>query len=285
MSDYRVSLDVYHGPLDLLLFLIRREEVDLYDIPIARITEQYVAYVELLRTIDPDSIGEFLVLAATLMELKSRMLLPRPPVEEMEEDFSDPRLELVRQLLEYKKFKDAARNLEESAAQQALRHPRHPALPPEDLDAIELENLQVWDLFEAFNRLLEQTGKRLAIHEVTVDDTPMALHAEDIADALEHADGILRFEKIFAGRWGAGMIGLFLALLELIRQQRIRVSQDDPLGPILLHLIDGPPPDKPAEDEATANDVAELSDTPIDEPTDEPIDEPIDKPESSHETQ
>ncbi|MCH7839207.1 MAG: segregation/condensation protein A, partial [Planctomycetes bacterium] len=100
-QDYRVSLDVYSGPLDLLLFLIQRDEIDVYDIPIARITKQYVEYVDLLRLIDPEVVSEFLVLAATLMEIKSRMLLPHPPPDETDEEMIDPRLELVRQLLEY----------------------------------------------------------------------------------------------------------------------------------------------------------------------------------------
>src|SRR5215470_15217816 len=117
--DYCVQTDVYNGPMDLLLYLIRREEVDIYDIPVARITEQYCQFVETLGAIDPNIAGDFLVMAATLMELKSRMLLPKPPVEEGEaEDLGDPRLELVRQLLEYKKFKDASFELDAAAHTQ-----------------------------------------------------------------------------------------------------------------------------------------------------------------------
>ncbi|MHC4610564.1 MAG: segregation and condensation protein A, partial [Planctomycetota bacterium] len=96
MATFRVDLEAYNGPLDLLLFLIRREEVDVYDIPIARITEQYVLYVKLLEALDPNLAGDFLVMAATLMEIKSRTLLPTPPAEEEEEEFIDPRMELVR---------------------------------------------------------------------------------------------------------------------------------------------------------------------------------------------
>src|SRR5262245_3983965 len=124
LEAYRVDLEVYNGPLDLLLFLIRRDEVDIYDIPIARITQQYCTYVRMLERIDPNLAGEFLVMAASLMELKSRTLLPTPPETEEPEDLEDPRMELVRQLLEYKKFKDAARALSEAADQQALRFPR-----------------------------------------------------------------------------------------------------------------------------------------------------------------
>src|SRR5205809_773475 len=103
--DYQVDLDVFHGPLDLLLYLVKREEVDICDIPIARIAEQFKTYLDVLQHIDVERAGDFLVVASTLMEIKSRLLLPRPPAEEEEED---PRRELVRQLLEYKQFKDAA---------------------------------------------------------------------------------------------------------------------------------------------------------------------------------
>src|SRR5437660_469417 len=143
MPDYRVQTDVYNGPLDLLLFLIRREEVDIYDIPIARVMQQYIEYVDTIKSIDPNVAGEFLVMAATLMEIKSRLLLPTPPADEGEaEDLSDPRLELVRQLLEYKKFKDASLELTAAAQEAAMRWPRSPVKPqregpsPIDLDEV-----------------------------------------------------------------------------------------------------------------------------------------------------
>jgi segregation and condensation protein A len=241
LTDYKVALDVYNGPLDLLLFLIRREEVDIYDIPIARITEQYVQYVELLQQLDPDGVSEFLVLAATLMEIKSRTLLPRPPAEEIDEEMVDPRLELVRQLLEYKKFKDAARYLDDAASERARKHGRSPVTVPLPPDEIEIENIDIWDLCDAFNRILEQTGQREAVHHVGVDDTPITLHAEDILDAIQRAGGAQSFTDIFVGRSKPEMIGLFLALLELIRQRRVRASQDRPFGTIWLHLLDATP--------------------------------------------
>lgn len=245
MADYKVALDVYNGPLDLLLFLIKRDELDIYDIPISRITEQYVAYVSLLKEIDPEAVGEFLVMAATLMEIKSRVLLPRPPAEEAEEeDLSDPRLTLVRQLLEYKKFKDAARGLERSALERSQRHERQPAMPEAPADAIDLESVDIWSLFEAFNRLLQQIGKTGAVHQVGVDDTPITLHAADIADALQRAGGQQRFDELFAGRTRAEMIGLFLALLEMIRQRRIRAVQELALSSISIELLDSAPLDE-----------------------------------------
>ncbi len=241
MSDeYRVQLDIYNGPLDLLLYLIRREEVDIYDIPIARITEQYMAYVEVLRQIDPNAAGEFLVLASMLMEIKSRTLLPRPPVEE-EEDFEDPRLELVRQLLEYKKFKDAAEHLRESAETRAQRFARQPAeIQPDSRDDVEIESLGMWDLVEAFREVMTRVG-RLVPHEIQYDDTPVALHAADIADRLQREDGSMEFARIFEGRTRSECIGLFLALLELIRQRRVRAEQEESFGPIYIHLLSTEP--------------------------------------------
>jgi len=244
VSEYRVALDVYDGPMDLLLYLIRREEVDIHDIPIARITEQYVAYVELLEEIDPEGVGEFLVLAASLMETKSRMLLPSPPPEEADDDMTDPRVELVRQLLEYKKFKDAAYKLDQASAVQSMKHPRAPVLPPREEDEVDLSDIDLWDLFHAFNRLLEQTGQGKAVHRVDIDDTPISLHAADIADSLERAGGSQVFEDIFRGRSRPEMIGLFLAILELMRQRRIRITQEESLGTIWIHLLDATPLDE-----------------------------------------
>ena len=241
MSNFRVDLEVYNGPLDLLLFLIRREEVDIYDIPIARITGQYVAFVSLIEAIDPNLAGDFLVMAASLMEIKSRTLLPRPPVDQDEEEIVDPRLELIRQLLEYKTFKDAARLLGTSAQWQALKYARQPAMPAADPGELDIEEVAIWDLLEAFNKLLEQTGRRAATHDIAYDDTPIALHAIDIVDSLERAHGSQAFNDVFAGRTKAELIGLFLALLELIRQRRVRAEQDRPFGIIVLHLLDASP--------------------------------------------
>ncbi len=250
MDDYKVKLDAYSGPLDLLLFLIRREEIEIYDIPIAEITRQYLEYVQFLQQIDPEAVSEFLVLAATLMEIKSRMLLPHPSAETEDAPFEDPRGELVRQLLEYKAFKETARRLEHAADVQAQRFPRHPVLPDEPTDSVELDGVDIWDLFRAFKRLLEQVGQASPVHRVEIDDTPIALHADDILDSLQRCEGLQKFEAVFLGRSRAEMIGLFLALLELIRQRRIRVSQDQPFGEILIHLLD-PTPLGSEVDEAT----------------------------------
>ncbi len=238
MEDYRVNLDVYNGPLDLLLYLIRREEVDIYDIPIAQITEQYVRYVEYIKAVDPDLAGEFLVLAATLLEIKTRMLLPAPEMAEGAEGLEvDPRAELVRQLLEYKAFKDAAGDLEDAAAEQALRYARRPPRGEADEEGeIDLEDVQIWDLFDAFSKLMEAIGHRPTHHEVIYDDTPVELHAADILDRLGREGG-MTFDRVFEGRSERGQIvGLFLAILELVRQRRIVARQKGNFGTLWLRL-------------------------------------------------
>ena len=156
MPDYRVNLDIFAGPLDLLLYLVRKEEVDIYDISIAKITDQYIRYIEMLKSLDIDLAGDFLVMAATLMQIKSAMLLPKADPESIDdEDLSDPRAELIRQLLEYKKYKDASNLLGAAAAEHKQRFARPDGVidrltgPTEP--EIDLDQLSIWDLLEAFD--------------------------------------------------------------------------------------------------------------------------------------
>jgi segregation and condensation protein A len=264
LEEYRVQLDCYSGPLDLLLFLVRRHEIDLHDIPIAQLTEQYLRHLELIKQIDVDLTGQFLVMAATLLEIKSAMLLPRPDAIEQEDggaaEVLDPRYELVQQLLAYKRFKDASMALDGRRRDWEARFPAQAghlgfdgqtdtvgeaaALPAE----IDLEDVHLLDLCEAFAKILESISAH-APHEVTYDDTPVALHADDIVDRLGR-DGPMTLQAIFVGRTSRSeMIGLFLAMLELVRLKKIHVLQDDAEAPIRLELrsgldqsvIEGPP--------------------------------------------
>ncbi len=241
MADpYRVQLDVFTGPLDLLLYLIRRDELDIQDIPIARLTEQYLDYVKLLEVLDPNTAGDFLVMASTLVELKSRALLPTPPLE-AEEDELDPRTVLVRQLLEYKRFKDAAQALGSAAEERQKRFVRRPANLPEELQGIELEEAQVWDLLSAFGRVMSTIGLGPGVHEVTYDDTPFEEYEAVILDRLEYESPI-EFQALFADRSSRGeIIGLFLVVLELLRTQRLRAEQDRLHGTIYLFRLVGVP--------------------------------------------
>jgi segregation and condensation protein A len=244
--EYRVELPVYNGPMDLLLYLLKRDELDIYDIPIARITDSYMKYVSMLKEmskengLDINVAGDFLVMAATLMEIKSATLLPKPPPEPGKEnsaaqDLADPRYELVQKLLEYKRFKDQAAMLERQQQQHEARFPRVPAKLEGEADEpppVDLDEVQIWDLLSAFSRLMKEVGRTSRFHEVTYDDTPIDLHAADIEDRLNR-EGRLRLSALVIGRRNRSeMIGVFLALLELIREKKILVEQTEPLGDV-----------------------------------------------------
>ncbi len=255
-QDYRVELDAYSGPLDLLLHLVRRHEIDLHDIPITQLTQQYLEHLNLLEQIDVELVGEFLVMAATLLEIKSAMLLPQPDAQsDAETDstnaaLSDPRYELVQQLLAYKRFKDAASELARRKDAWSLRYPLMPLQtqyltgsadngdPDESDQAIEidLEDTDVMELLKAYCRVMESAGQQPTTHEVLYDDTPISLHAADIADRLRR-EGPLTLQEVFVGRESRSeKIGLFLAMLELVRQSKIAICQDRTDSEIRLEL-------------------------------------------------
>jgi segregation and condensation protein A len=216
---------MFAGPLDLLLYLVRKEEVDIYDIPIARITDQYIHYIEMLKSLDIDLASDFLVMAATLMEIKSAMLLPRAEPDQMQdEDLADPRAELIRQLLEYKRFKDAANLLEAAADQHSQRFSRPDSLTGRlRADAepeLDIEQVSVWDLLEAFDSVCKATGTITDLRHIK-DDTPIDLYQIEILHRLQ-TEGPMSFGRIFESRPNrVVMIGLFLALLELIRAKLV----------------------------------------------------------------
>lgn len=259
VDDYRVRLEAFEGPLDLLLFLIRKSEVDVHDIPIASITNQYLAFLGQLRSrgpgrIDIDTAGEFLVMAATLMEIKSRMLLPRPPAMAREQDrgaAEDPRAELVRQLLAYKKYRDAAEALEGRADEWRRRFEVSgvevsaeavQAATDAAAEGLDLEDLDLMDLVEAFKRIAETVNfDRLGDHQVTYDDTPIEVHAQDILTQIrrdEETPREVEFTSFFVGRQRHEMLGLFLALLELVRKRLVGVRQDRVDGQIYLRACE-----------------------------------------------
>jgi segregation and condensation protein A len=248
LADYRVSLDIFAGPLDLLLYLVRKEEVDIYDIPIAKITDQYVRYIEMLKSLDIDLAGDFLVMAATLMQIKSAMLLPKAEPEQLQaDDLADPRTELIRQLLEYKKFKDAANLLNDAADKHKERFPRPDSiiegLNPDTEPQIDIDRVNVWDLLEAFASLMQATGADRAIRHIK-DDTPIDLYQIEILHRLQ-TEGPTSFERIFESKPNrVVMIGLFLALLELVREKLVWAKQGSPSSSIYLR----PLTDEPAEE-------------------------------------
>lgn len=264
MSEYRVHLDVFAGPLDLLLYLVRKEEVDIYDIPIARVTAQYIEYIEMLRGLDIDLAGDFLVMAATLMEIKSAMLLPRTEDSEQEEGgIEDPRAELVRQLLEYKRFKDAANLLDDSAQTRQQRHTRPASilehLKPTQEPEVDLDQVSIWTLLEAFDGIMKATGQTSRYDHIK-DDTPIDLYQIEILHRLQ-TEGPLSMGKIFEGRGNRlVMIGLFLGMLELMRNGLIWVEQPDGAGAIYLKPLTSEPAEEAVQKAIYSDRLAEEQD-------------------------
>ena len=239
--DYTVQLESFQGPLDLLLFLVKRQEVDIRDIPIARVAEQFLEYLQVLQLIDVEWAGEFLVMAATLMEIKSRLLLPRSEEELVEDD--DPRLELVKQLIEYKKYKEAAVLLDEQAERQQTRLARMPLELPAPLDPSRqpLRRVELWDLVSAFGRLMRETSA-LRPRQIVMDETPLHVHMERIMEMLRRNQR-LPFAEVFAPPHTRGrLLGLFLATLELIKVNKIQAEQPQLFGDLWLVLATSGPP-------------------------------------------
>jgi segregation and condensation protein A len=237
---YQVDLATFRGPLDLLLYLVKRAEVDICDIPIARVAEQFLEHMQRPGAIDVDSAGDFLVMAATLMEIKSRMLLPRTETEGAEE--ADPRVELVRQLVEYKKFKDAAALLDIRAEVQRARVPRTPVETYAPDGPQRLQPVELWDLVSAFGRLMRET-LALQPRQIVVEETPLQVFMDETVARLAAANR-LRFSELFAPPHTRGrLLGYFLALLELTRRFRVRVEQPEPFGELWLILAEEPAPD------------------------------------------
>lgn len=241
--DFRVDLEVFRGPLDLLLYLVRKHEVDVLDLPIAPIAEQYALYLDVLRELDVNAAGDFLEMASTLAEIKSRMVLPRAGEEE-EEALDDPRQELVRQLLEYKKFKDAASMLDERSRGWQQRYARL----SDDLGSFErnlaeepLGEIELWDLVSALGRLLREHQATQGPN-IVYDETPIHVYIGRIHRRLLE-EGPLPFSTLFqSGMHKSSLIGMFLAVLELARHHGVRAEQNELFGEIWLL------PGEPGED-------------------------------------
>ena len=235
-EEYKVKLEVFEGPLDLLLYLIKKDEVDIYDIPIELITRQYMEYLGLMRMLDLDIAGEFLVMAATLMMIKSRMLLPPEDRPELEIEEEDPRWELIRQLIEYKKFKDAAANLQDMESRTSdmfLRSAEDPVVVREQQPGVGLEDVTIFDLIASFNEAL----KRVQVNEF---GEIMAEHYT-VADGIEAILGRIKLETqiVFATLFRPlstrhEIIITFLALLELIRLRQVVARQEAVFGDIVI---------------------------------------------------
>ena len=239
MSDFRIDLTIYHGPLDLLLYLVRKHELDILNIPIAMITDQFLGYLEVLKQIDMNAVGDFIAMAGTLIEIKSWQILPGS--EEVEEEMEDPRKDLVRQLLTYKVHSDNAAKLEERGRKWQRHYPRiADDLPVRRKNIAEepIHEVELWDLVSAFGRIMRDNTPQTQ-QNIVYDDTPITTHMKRIYYRLKREEWIA-FRSLFSpGQHKSTLIGIFLAMLELVRHEYARVHQESLFGEIELSYRQG----------------------------------------------
>ena len=254
---YKIKLPVFEGPLDLLLYLIKKEEIDIYDIPIAKITSQYLEYFEMMKVMDLNIAGEFLVMAATLMHIKSKMLLPQEKDLEEEVLEGDPRAELVRRLIEYKKFKEAAGSLIDMEKRRRQVYGRVGTPDDKDISAYrEIEDgfeASIFDLITAFAKVVKNISKE-EFHQVLQDEFTVSQKIHDIFHILVEKP-IICFTELFRGAKNRlEAITIFLALLELIRLNEIVIKQDKEFGEIkIFRNIDSVKPKTTEKKESIEN--------------------------------
>jgi segregation and condensation protein A len=237
MSDYKIRLEVFEGPLDLLLHLIGKNQLDIYDIPITLVTEQYLNYLRTMQEFSIDIASEFLLMAATLLQIKSRLLLPRPAkLAAEEEELIDPRQELVERLIEYRKYKEVARFLEEVRSLRERYFSREPQ--PLMLEIPPPVGLSLDDLILAFAKIWESGVEEFAL--VAHDEISVQDKITDILTLLSRGpDKLEFFQTIIRSRSRTEVVTAFIALLELVRTKQVIISQENRFGPIYLKLRDG----------------------------------------------
>jgi segregation and condensation protein A len=231
--DYEVKLDSFEGPLDLLLHLIKKNEVDIVDIPISLITQQYLESIEMMQMLDLDVAGEFILMAATLMHIKSKMLLPPDETEEGEEDEGDPREELVRRLLEYRKYKEAARELDAKERLGRDSFLRGFFEDMEDDGEEEIPEIGLFDLVEALKEVLKEVSKA-RVHEVHLEPLSVQEKMLLLRERLQK-EGTVTFRALFKNDATRGdVIATFLGLLELVKEKTVSVFQGETFGVIRI---------------------------------------------------
>ncbi len=257
IAGYRVHLDIFDGPLDLLLYLVRRDEVDILDLPISRITSQFVEYLAVIEFIDLELAGDFVVMASTLLEIKSRLVLPQTVEPELEpETTEDPRGDLIQQLLEYKRLKDAAKALEDHAAEWQERYPRLSDDRPgqaKDPSADHIKEVELWDLVSALSRILRRNEVQKE-GNIRYDETPIQVYMDQIGERVQR-EGRVAFTTFFDQETlRSKIVGMFLAILELLRHHSFRAEQPIDFGEIwiLPPLDDAVPVDPNAAHPATS---------------------------------
>lgn len=235
-QEYKVKLEVFEGPLDLLLYLIKKDEVDIYDISLERITAQYLEFMDAFKVLDLEMAGEFVVMAANLIYLKSRALLPvsvQPPDEEAEEE--DPRWDLIRQLVEYKKFKDAAAKLSQRELEQSNLFARMPESAEAAAPERPLGDVSVFDLINAFNKILKRIATKSEDLKEIFEENYTVSDKIDLIMKLTASGVPLKFTELFANAASrAEIVVTFLALLELVRLKQLKCTQPEVFGEIEL---------------------------------------------------
>jgi segregation and condensation protein A len=228
-DSYRVKLEIFEGPLDLLLYLIKKDEIDIYDIPIARITEQYLGYLDLMQELDISVAGDFLVMASTLIYIKSKTLLPPEPKGDGEEDLGeDPRAELIERLLEYQKFKSASQMLYSRGEIESACYTRGPL----ETDGNNPEvSTTLFDLLRVFREVLKRAEAQVEM-EIARDEMTIAEKLAQIHAMLEEMERISVRELFEMSRSKRELIITFLALLELVKEWKIYLTQSEPFGEI-----------------------------------------------------
>ncbi|MDM5331168.1 segregation/condensation protein A [Neobacillus sp. CF12] len=244
---YNVKIDAFEGPLDLLLHLINRLEIDIYDIPVAQITEQYLIYIKTMTELKLDIASEFLVMAATLLAIKSKMLLPKheEELDDLNSEFpyeEDPRDELVERLIEYRKYKEAAQDLKSLEEERGLMYTK----PPSDLsdfakekqpDKVEV-NITLYDMLAAFQKLLRRKKLQLPMAtKIARQEISIETRMTEIMIELKHVKGRKNFNELFTIPAKEHIVVTFLAVLELIKRKEIDVEQDENFGDIFVHAV------------------------------------------------
>ncbi len=236
-TDYAIKLDIFEGPLDLLLYLIKKNEIDIYNIPVALITEQYLQYLKIIKSLNLDLAGEYLVMASTLIHIKSKMLLPVPDEPSEEENEEDPRAELVRQLLEYQTFKEAATALEARPLLERDVFTRSAPLEDKEEklneDEDELIEVNVFELIEAFHRLVSRIDKKELL-EIDLEKLSLTDIINEVMERLTREKN-LTFEELLGERIDRRrIIYTFLAVLELIKMKMVKAYQTSAFGVIRI---------------------------------------------------
>jgi segregation and condensation protein A len=234
VMSYEVKLDIFEGPLDLLLYLIRKNELDIYNIPMALVTEQYLAHLEIMKALNLDLAGEYLVLAATLIHIKSRLLLPVEEGQGEGEEEPDPRAELVRQLLEYQAFKEVALNLDKRKLldRDVFKRIQPVEEVPEEPEDPMVE-VSLFELIEAFKQVVERMDKEELL-EIDTERISLSDRINEILEELAQQKSISFTEMLRTSRTRKSIIYTLLAILELMKMRVVRAFQADPFGPIRI---------------------------------------------------